>query len=549
MSDSAERQFHERLVRLVGLPFVAFICGVSETALLARLQTGKGFSLAQNDVLDEALSVALESAKMNLYYGGGERGFLQPLARFDDEAGTSRAVALRIAAGGTVPSVSSSDTIEGLLETLARDLYPLLLIEPPDTGFRRVGGRSLDRLSLLRHQLFWHPCAERFEKAVLASPLLVRLFPSESPSSGGRCGTLWTNLGRGGTIQSSGFADGLLADAYVSMLLDNAHDHSRFVSSALSQLQGAYKLAAGEPLQVRTLLGFVGVNLERGSLDTPWGSLRRPTESERLLYEDLPVADGSELVLATQVPMKIKIGPFDAEGGGWPAEPPDFLIHHELEQRAEVLALTLMLALDSDPPIGVRRTWTLHECPMVQSGPALSWFSQVGPLAAHSIRGEERRRIRRWAKIVSELDTSSLDVAIKRALSALANRLDPADRLIDSVVALESMFGHGSGELSFRVSAAAAYLLYSDASERMQAQAHIVKIYGMRSRLVHGGQPPKSSDLVSSANAASKYAVDCLRMLFRRYPELVGNNKRGTKLILGQSRVGPERLGGRDAGS
>jgi hypothetical protein len=55
-----------------------------------------------------------------------------------------------------------------------------------------------------------------------------------------------------------------------------------------------------------------------------------------------------------------------------------------------------------------------------------------------------------------------VDLAVRRLLSAVSYRTDPADKLIDAAVALENLFGTRQGEVTFRIAAATARLMGSD---------------------------------------------------------------------------------------
>jgi Apea-like HEPN len=125
-----------------------------------------------------------------------------------------------------------------------------------------------------------------------------------------------------------------------------------------------------------------------------------------------------------------------------------------------------------------------------------------------------------------------LALAVRRTLGSIAMRRDPADGLVDAVIALENMFGTGQSEVGFRLSAALAWLLASDAESRIAHQRSVGKLYTLRSKIVHGSDVDPTT-LYSERDAASQLAVDALRKLFTDWPTLIAaGDQRGKLLIL-----------------
>jgi hypothetical protein len=88
-----------------------------------------------------------------------------------------------------------------------------------------------------------------------------------------------------------------------------------------------------------------------------------------------------------------------------------------------------------------------------------------------------------------------------------------ADRLVDSVIVWENLFGTVEGEPRLRISAALAWLLTGDPIDREARQLELKRLYDYRSKIVHGGKPDEVA-LGEQANAALMHARDALRALF-----------------------------------
>jgi hypothetical protein len=94
-------------------------------------------------------------------------------------------------------------------------------------------------------------------------------------------------------------------------------------------------------------------------------------------------------------------------------------------------------------------------------------------------------------------------------------RAEPADRLVDSVIAWENLFGTSEGEPRLRISAAMAWLLAGDAATRREAlQLEIKGIYDARSKIVHGAAASDDPRLPDEASRALALGLDSLRVLF-----------------------------------
>jgi hypothetical protein len=359
-----EPQQEARFARVVGTRFLEFVCNVTERQLEARLENRRRLDTAKEDVLGKVLNVATQSAVLGFQLGAGEADFLYPLLEYDATNGLSRPNVLRLAAGGAVPRRRPRDPVGASLAALARDLYPTLLLEPPLRASRGTIPRWLARTQSMSPPAFRHPASKEFEDAVEADPILKLLFTRETPESG-KDGFIWTSLGTGRSLQLSMLAQDLLVATLLKLNLDGMFDQTAFVDETLQQLDQLRRLVAGERVTVRCSIAFVGAELRGKPLDTPWGVLRPPNPGELEIRAATPVAHSQELVLATALPLALQVEPDPtAEIGTSPFAETARATLEIVQQKAEMLALTLLLALDRDPLVAVARTWTLVENPL-----------------------------------------------------------------------------------------------------------------------------------------------------------------------------------------
>lgn len=96
-----------------------------------------------------------------------------------------------------------------------------------------------------------------------------------------------------------------------------------------------------------------------------------------------------------------------------------------------------------------------------------------------------------WAKLQKPKVRKELDTALRR-FSYSCVRHDNEDKIIDLMIAAETLFLHGKneGEKGFRLALRAAYFLGKDSASRKQVYDRMRKAYGLRSKLVHGGSDP-----------------------------------------------------------
>jgi hypothetical protein len=121
-------------------------------------------------------------------------------------------------------------------------------------------------------------------------------------------------------------------------------------------------------------------------------------------------------------------------------------------------------------------------------------------------------QVENWCRIVEERHAAAIDVSARRLVSAVVHRLDPADKLIDSVMVWENLVGTRT-ESTFRVTGALVKLLESDRSKRAALRKELVELYNVRSRVVHGDVVEYRS-VADAADRALQYAVKALKQFY-----------------------------------
>lgn len=536
------------LVETIGRRLLAYLCNASREQIERRIEDGESLHPSAEAVITSYLvPLAEEVATTQAEQPGIPAAFaLELLGQFDSAANTTVANALRAAAGGHVrdPTLGTSadtDPVKALLFQLARDAYPQLLA-PVDEPWR------MPHLNLFRH-----PARVELESALAADEHMSRLHHDEDPGLGRR-GVMYNSLGRGGSIQSVMFGETVISAAWdaASMSIDTPtlEDLLRSIDSNVDVIREAI---AGRQPQIRALLVFTGIiSSEVTSVPTPWGVLRPLTDTERIASpamlegqvsgidaegKSVTVSYAGELVLDTTLPYELVLRPWDDMEKGLP-DFPSVTGADALRRRAEGVQLAALLAIDR--PAGswatARLAWQWASDPLSQ-GRLLGWMdtrSQPG-FMPYELTSEDCDQLAEWTRRIETHGAPHIEIAVRRVLSAAHARADPADRLVDAVIAWENLFGTSEGEPRLRISSAIAWLVKSDNAQRASLQDRIKRLYDDRSKIVHGGTLD-TQVIGERANEALALARQCLQILLRDRPDLLhlpDGAARSLRLILG----------------
>jgi hypothetical protein len=281
-----------------------------------------------------------------------------------------------------------------------------------------------------------------------------------------------------------------------------------FVRAVLENYEELLRAGRGEAVRGYRILGFSGIRLEESvQVHTPWGTLRAAPPN---LLVSPGMFAGATAVLTTPRLVSLVIS-HEAK-----PQPPSLDQEWlDLVQRAKnFLPLAFALAtIDGDrcAPMLVFETLVL---PMQGS----EWFSLPGmylrPQPPASPNGSQIRSAEDWCRRLEYEHDDSLQVAERRVVSAIAERFDKADSLIDAIIAWESIVGTRT-ETVFRVTAALARLLERDASKRQEFRKTLSAVYDTRSRVVHGDVVDQAA-IAGAAEEGIVVALNTLKELYSR---------------------------------
>jgi hypothetical protein len=531
-------EFQALFLRTLGAPFVAFVLGFPPSEAPKDLPFSERLSQVQRSILHELVTyVATLESTLPPDQRGNLRFFLSDLFRFRPDLGMSWAAHARQRTAGATELIPVGDDVLESITILLRDHYAafLLPIDEPSMGFGRT--------PITAPSLYQHPESKTFATRVMRDASLARLFPTADES--GPSGFYCSSVGRAGGIQLALFSTLLLESSWRA-----AHRHASYPSpeAVAEELRRTVcvlrRAIAGRPATVHARMGLAGVRLHEGqgltlpdsarvraitSADREFiprglsGKLSGMTPEGRAVQIDY----AGDLVLEMEVPYQIKVLQDLGFDSGFPIP---LRSHEALTTTFQNLHLGLVLSVEDSRLPSLLRTWTVVHDPLDYSGVSWSDPRQAPRLSPTFVGWQQARLWRMWTSRVAKSRKASIDVAIRRILSAASNRTDAADALIDLVIAWENLFGSGRGEVTLRVSAAIAWLLESEPAAREAKRAQVSKLYSLRSKVVHGSTPPEPAAAAAALAEAQEVTVSALRALFGDRRALLANARDSTDL-------------------
>ena len=119
-----------------------------------------------------------------------------------------------------------------------------------------------------------------------------------------------------------------------------------------------------------------------------------------------------------------------------------------------------------------------------------------------------------WSRRVETEHPHSLDIAMKRIISAVTARFDAVDGFIDAVMAWENLFGDKQ-ETMFKICASMAALLEpSDENARNRIFRELKSLYSSRSDIVHGAVEPFPDAAHEQRDKAIDFALQTIRQAY-----------------------------------
>jgi hypothetical protein len=268
-----------------------------------------------------------------------------------------------------------------------------------------------------------------------------------------------------------------------------------FTEAVVENYENLLKQGRGEAISAYDLIGYTGIQLSPDShVRTPWGVLKTAPSNFRVgIGPNITTA-----ILAAPCTMALQISREE-----YPTQLPSGIpATSGIEGARRLLPMAFALASSQRPRCAPMVTFEAALLPLVAlnsyRNPGILYPIQPTPRPT----AEDLEATEAWAERLEESRAGSLQIAERRLVSAIAQRSEKDDALIDAVIAWESLVGTRY-RTTVRVVGALTNLLASEASERPALRRKLLEIYDLRSRVVHG-------DLTDGGNvsAALDQAID-----------------------------------------
>lgn len=418
--------------------------------------------------------------------------------------------------------IESDDEVEALLLECVRDTFPALLLPTPDPEW---SFRYPDLVGMLGLK-----AAKMLQAAILKDPSLRQLF-SEHPADHATdhhavsCHVSWST-GSAHPLQLVMVPQALVTYALVMAGIYGELTYDACARHALGALAAARALARGERVLLPLLVGLSNIDLADGldSIDLATGELRRPTPvALARLGRNFRGREVRVLFIGAAEQQLLEVDRWH-QGQETNAEettakwerlwPKIEAARQEVEGAVNRVRYSLLLASNTDQRIGAIAEITTRLNPLQTGSSAALATGFAAPLAPVTITDETAEQVRSWARRVADEHPRSLDIGMRRLLSAATTRLDPMDGFIDAVMCWENLFGEAQ-ETAFKVCGSLAMLLEPDDQGRRRSLfSRLKNLYEIRSRLVHGSSEPDIKTAYRHRDEALSIALDAMRAAY-----------------------------------
>lgn len=461
------------------------------------------------------------------------------LLQYIPEFGTTIANLWRTTCGGNLPAaLDSGDLCKDQILRLALELYVGLLLPKGSDDFRfspEIAG------PILRHPAHTSVCHQVLED----KDGLSLLFPNQEPFDIEDKHkffeiTSWVRLSTGGgrTIQLASIVENILKSAYDRSLLLDDTSLGAYLLQVSETVEDARSLARGVEVTVPAVIGISNISL--GDIELikfQSGTLLQANSNHQRFLAPRPSA---EAVLISRFPLKIleikKWNSQELQDYQQQADrhEQDFQKwYRNLRDSVDNVRFTLLCSSMRQLYLAARQESYALLDPL-EHAPSLQWdYVASVPTGRMTVTPNQMDLIEYWDATLNRTP-HSLKIAIRRLLTAVTERLDPIDGLIDAVMAWENLFS-STPETTMRVCGALSKLLESDPSKRKQLFRELKGIYTLRSKLVHGAdtEEPAMRAMLEKRDRAISVGIDAMRKVFEipDFPAMKSSDRSDTLLL------------------
>jgi len=432
----------------------------------------------------------------------------------------------RRACGGIIPSIDTSDTIVKLVFKLAIEAYPNFLLKSNDNF--NIG------LSPHMTSLFYSLEESKIlEEEILKDSSLKQLFSNGTDSINTKI-NYCASSGLAGSIQLIVFPSLIVSKIFELMTLKyefSINDISKYTILVISMYR---ELSNNKRIKIPYFIGFENIGISNGiTINDAFGTIYRYTKNT---IEKLPINLRPSLfnnqeylgfILETKFQYEIDLN--TKLDKNWKFPDKFKTSHKEIEPIQDNLALAFIFS-SKEKLTSISHRWSCT-FDLLNQGTSISLYDRHFHTSNPTIYSEkEIRNVSYWYNIITKTNDDKIKIAKHRLLSATSKRTTNLDSFIDGIIALENIFGHGSGEIGFKLSMGVAFLLKDDSENIKELQKTVNKLYADRSKVLHGAIILTFEEEKNNKEKILQILIDCLKYLYQNN-KLIDDRERGKTII------------------
>lgn len=334
----------------------------------------------------------------------------------------------------------------------------------------------------------------------------------------------------GGRVSLRGMPHSILTSALRRIYYESSEPTAaRLTSLVHENYEALRRTLLGEKVLTFRVHGLTGFTMPEGlQIRTPWGVIYPAPSLSPEIRQTLGRSHSASTTAILMAPSETQYIVSRDDEASW-SGPRSFT---EESRMYLLLPLAFALATDATSRCAPGVTFTTDLEPFMSGGGVGSRPWIIPPVV--TLNRDSGPVIEEWAQKLHERHTDNFDVAARRMVTAIRDRFDRSDALIDAVTVWESLVGT-SVETSFRVTAALSKLLEPNPAERLAFQKTLRNIYNIRSKVVHGDAVTEAV-LQSNSDDAIDIALQALRAMYDRPGEWLSlkSEERANRLILAE---------------
>lgn len=189
----------------------------------------------------------------------------------------------------------------------------------------------------------------------------------------------------------------------------------------------------------------------------------------------------------------------------------------DADEYASLRKLASRIAILRDASPVVLRVWSEHLDPDLDLLFGMTGWGRPGQDAAapwypEPVTPEDQPTLERLYELTGRF-SKVVDIALHR-INLGRRRISPGEAAIDAAIALEALLGdpEGKQDMTYKLRLRTALFLGDNLANRATVSDEVKALYNLRSKIVHGGEPPKG-DLYRIATRGSAIVREVLHKL------------------------------------